>query len=100
MIPGKQLAHWPRAMDVEREIDPKVLYGLPPDFGLETLLPRVQSRPALPGLVHDRRDAPVAPRQQSFEQTGLDVVLLDRDRPDLALVSQVLPGPPEVLARL
>ena len=47
---------------------PRSVKRLPPEVRLEALVPAVEPAAAPPGFFERRRDAPVAARQNAFEQ--------------------------------
>ena len=88
------------AVAVERDVDAQIVEGLPPETGVEILRPGVEPRTAAPGLLDRGGNPAVSARQDALEQAALDVVNLDRHRPQLDTRPQVPVGPVEVPARL
>src|SRR5262249_1745664 len=100
VVPGQEFVHRPGALRVPRRVDAQVGEGLPPDFGLEAFAPAVEAAAAAPGFFQGDGDAAVPTRQNAFQQAAFDVLLLDVDRLEPALLAEILAGPLQVFTRL
>jgi hypothetical protein len=77
MVPWKHLGNWPFPLGIKRRVDSQFGSRFVPDLGAEMFPPSIKPGSLAPGKFQKRGGAPIATREDSFEEARLDVMVLD-----------------------